>query len=158
MPLPLEEIVADYAAGAASHRDGTKLLASSSAIWARVQSPTSAQVGIVSLRDSARRQWAVDVRRDGRGRYLQFRPIGIDLERFRASADGHLPSEWLPIDDLGGSAFAIFSAAGGGEDGPDGELAFHVRRLLDRMVREAHHGGLVFDEDEDEEPEPSRNV
>jgi len=28
-------------------------------------------------------------------------------------------------------------------------LAVQVRRLLDRMVREAQHQGLVFDEDED---------
>lgn len=32
---------------------------------------------------------------------------------------------------------------------PSPSLALQVRRLLDRMVRDAQHGGLAFDEDED---------
>jgi hypothetical protein len=92
----------------------------------------------------------VDVRRDGRGRYLQFRPIGIDIERFRASADAHLPAEWLPIAPIEWTAFALLSAGVHGPEGhvEDEALAVQARRLLDRMVREAQHRGLAFDEDE----------
>jgi hypothetical protein len=150
MPLSLEEIVAAYQSGAESYPGGKKLAARSRALWDSAQAPGSAQVGTVSVRDSARRRWAVDVRRDARGRYLQLRPIGIDLERFRASADGYLPGAWLPIGQLEWTAFAIFAAGEHGGEGhaDDGELAAHVNRLLDRMVRDAQHQGLVFDEDE----------
>jgi hypothetical protein len=145
MPLSLEEIVAGYQAGATSHRNGKRLAHGARARW------DAAQAGTLLLRDSARRQWGVDVRRDGRGRYLQLRPIGIDIERFRASADGHRPAEWLPIAPLDWTAFALVAAAPHGPDGQeeDEELAAQVRRLLDRMVREAQHRGLAFDEDED---------
>jgi hypothetical protein len=90
-------------------------------------------------------------RKDRRGRYLQFRPVGIDIERFRASADGHLPQEWLAIEPLEWTAFALFAAAGRLASGTiaDEELKVLVARLLDRMVREAQHQGLAFDEDED---------
>ena len=81
----------------------------------------------------------------------QFRPLRIDIERFRASADGHLPQEWLPIAPLEWSAFALHAAAAKAAVGSvaDEELTAHVRHLLDRMVREAQHRGLAFDEDED---------
>jgi hypothetical protein len=110
----------------------------------------AAAPGSLTAKDSARRTWGVDVRRDGRGRYLQFRPIGIDAERFRASADGHLAAEWLPIEPEEWELFAR-AASPGGQAGPDGgaELSRRVRRLVDRMVREAQHRGLVFDDDED---------
>jgi len=151
MPLSLEEIVADYQAGATSHQNGKRLADGARARWDAVQAQAAGQLGTVLLRDSARRQWGVDVRRDGRGRYLQLRPIGIDIERFRASADGHLPQEWLPIAPLEGSAFALHAAAAraAGETVADEELITQVRQLLDRMVREAQHRGLAFDEDED---------
>ncbi|MFO0581661.1 MAG: hypothetical protein U0229_05280 [Anaeromyxobacter sp.] len=131
MPLSLEELVARHPFRAA------------------VASPSGA-LGTVDLEDSARRQWAVDVRRDPRGRYLQFRPIGVDLERFRASADGHRPDEWLGITPLEWTAFALVAGGPRGAEaaGDEAELAQHVRRLLDRMVRDAQHRGLVFDEDE----------
>lgn len=149
MPLSLEEIVAGYEAGATSHANGKPLAEGAAALWAGTTA--AGQVGTVLLRDSARRQWGVDVRRDQRGRYLQLRPIGIDIERFRASADGHRPSDWLPISPLEWTAFALLA---GGTHGPEGhveddELSIQVRRLLDRMVREAQHRGLAFDEDED---------
>jgi len=150
MPPSLEEIVAAYEAGAASHPGGKALPPGARARWDVAHAPGDRQIGTVLLRDSARRQWAVDVRRDARGRYLQLRPIGIDLERFRASADGHRPDEWLPVAPLEWTAFALLAA---GEHGPEGhddeELALQVRRLLDRLVREAQHRGLAFDEDED---------
>jgi len=151
MPLSLQEIVADYEAGATSHQHGKKLADGARALWEAAHAAADGQVGTVLLRDSARRQWGVDVRRDGRGRYLQLRPIGIDIERFRASADGYKPAEWLPIAPLDWTGFALLSAGTHGPGGhdEDEELVVQVRRLLDRMVREAQHQGLVFDEDED---------
>lgn len=132
MPLSLDELVARHPASAA-------LAAASGAI------------GTVDLQDSARRQWAVDVRRDPRGRYLQLRPIGADLERFRASADGHRPDEWLGITPVEWTAFALVAGGPRGTEaaGDHAELAQHVRRLVDRMVKDAQHRGLVFDEDEE---------
>lgn len=149
MPQSLEQVVAAYEAGATSHASGKPLAEGASALWAGTAA--AGQVGTMLLRDSARRQWGLDVRRDHRGRYLQLRPIGIDIERFRASADGHRPAEWLPIAPLEWTACALYA---GGAHGPEGhaedeELGREVRRLLDRMVRDAQHGGLVFDEDED---------
>jgi hypothetical protein len=151
MPLSLDEILAAYAEGAAEHRSRKALAAEPARLWQAVHDPRPKQIGSVQMRDSARRQWAVDVRRDHRGRYLQVRPIGVDIERFRASADGWRPDEWLPIPAQEWTAFALFAA--GAHDGSghreDGELALAVPRLLDRMVREAQHRGLAFDEDED---------
>jgi len=151
MPLSLDEILAAYAEGAAEHKSRKPLAADAGSLWKSVQDPTGGQVGSVRLRDSARRQWAVDVRRDHRGRYLQIRPIAVDIERFRASADGWSPEEWLPIAREEWTAFALFAA--GDHDGSghheDEELGLAVPRLLDRMVREAQHRGLAFDEDED---------
>ncbi len=149
MPLAIQEILAAYQRGDAHHANGKPLAAGAAALWAGTAA--SGQLGTVLLRDSARRQWGVDVRRDQRGRYLQLRPIGIDIERFRASADGHRPGEWLPIDPAEWTAFALHA---GGDHGPEGhaedeELDHQVRRLLDRMVRDAQHAGLAFDEDED---------
>lgn len=151
MPLTLEEIVGAYEAGASAHKNGKRLAEGGRALWEAAQAPADSELGTVTMRDSARRQWGVDVRRDRRGRYLQLRPIGIDIERFRASADGHRPSEWLPIPALHWTAFALFAHGSRGGEGhvEDDELAVQVRRLLDRMVRDAQHQGLVFDEDED---------
>jgi hypothetical protein len=151
MPLSLPEIVAAYQAGAETYPNHTPLPPDARALWAAAEGSGPGQVGSVTLRDSARRTWAVDVRRDQRGRYLQFRPVGIDIERFRASADGHLPGEWLPIEKLEWTAFALFAAGKQGGSGhvEDEELAVQVTRLLDRMVREGQHRGLAFDEDED---------
>jgi hypothetical protein len=151
MPLTLEEIVGAYEAGAATHRNGKPLAEGARALWAAAQAPGDRWLGTALLRDAARRQWGVDVRRDGRGRYLQLRPIGIDIERFRASADGYKPAEWLPVAPLHWTAFALFAGGAHGGEGhaEDEELFVQVRRLLDRMVRDAQHQGLVFDEDED---------
>lgn len=151
MPLALHEILAAYAEGATAHRSHKPLAADSGGLWRAVQAAGATQLGSVRLRDSARRQWAVDVRRDHRGRYLQIRPVAVDIERFRASADGWSPEEWLRIAPEEWMAFALFAA--GEHDGSghleDEELALAVPRLLDRMVREARHRGLAFDEDED---------
>ena len=150
MPLTIEQVVSAYEAGAGKHVNGKSLAGLPGAAWATVQDASVERIGSVTVRDSARRQWGVDVRRDGRGRYLQFRPVGIDMERFRASADGHLPEEWLPITPIEWTAFALFAA--GAHDGQghveDEELAVQVARAVDRMVREAQHRGVVFDEDE----------
>lgn len=151
MPLRLEQILEAYARGAALHQSQRPLAADAAGLWRAVLEPAGERVGSVQLRDSARRQWAVDVRRDGRGRYLQFRPIAVDIERFRASADGWNAEEWLPIAPEEWTAFALFAA--GQHDGAghreDEELALLVPRLLDRMVRQAQHRGLAFDDDED---------
>lgn len=149
MPLSPQEIVASYQTGAAQYANGKPLAPGAGALWAGAAG--NGQIGTVTLRDSARRQWSVDVRRDERGRYLQLRPMGIDIERFRASADGYRPDEWLPIADVEWAILALFA---GGAHGPEGhvedeELAVQARRILDRMVREAQHRGLAFDEDED---------
>jgi hypothetical protein len=151
MPVSLQAVIAAYEAGAEKHASGKPLLPGARAIWEAAHGAGPLEVGSCELRDSARRSWRVDVRRDRRGRYLQFRPVGIDIERFRASADGHLPQEWLPIAPLEWSAFALHAAAAKAAGGTvaDEELAPQVRQLLDRMVREAQHRGLAFDEDED---------
>lgn len=151
MPLRLDQILDAYARGAAEHESRQPLAADPAGLWRAVQEPAGERLGSVQLRDSARRQWAVDVRRDHRGRYLQFRPIAVDIERFRASADGWNAEEWLAISPQEWTAFALFAA--GRHDGAghreDRELGLAVPRLLDRMVREAQHRGLAFDEDED---------
>jgi hypothetical protein len=151
MPVSLEAVIAAYEAGAERHASEKPLVPDARAVWEAAHGTGPIEVGNCEMRDSARRNWRVDVRRDRRGRYLQFRPIGIDIERFRASADGHLPQEWLPIAPLEWSAFALHAAAAKAPGGTvaDEELIAHVRQLLDRMVREAQHRGLVFDEDED---------
>lgn len=152
MPLSLDEIAAAYRGGADHYPDGRPLAPDAAALWRAAGDPSLREVGSLRTRDSARREWSVDVRRDpARGRYLQFRPLGGDLERFRASADGHRPDEWLAISPAEWTAFALFAAgthAGEGQVG-DRELAFAIPKLADRMVRDAQHRGLVFDEDEE---------
>jgi hypothetical protein len=150
MPMSLEKTIAAYEEGLEFHASGKPLVPGARSIWDAAHDPGTSRIGSVTVKDSARRTWGVDVRRDGRGRYLQFRPITIDAERFRASADGHLPGEWLAIEPEEWTAFALLAAAERiASPAGDEELATHVRHLLDRMVREAQHAGLVFDEDED---------
>lgn len=62
--------------------------------------------------------------------------------------DAHPPVEAAATE---WTAFALLAAGehGGGGHVEDEELALQVARLLDRMVREAQHRGLAFDEDED---------
>lgn len=149
MPLSLQEIVADYRAGSEVHVNGKPLAPGAATLW--VGSDAAGRLGTVRVRDSARRLWSVDVRRDHRGRYLQLSPVSPALERFRASADGYLPDDWLPITPVEWTVFALFA---GGAHGPEGhaedeELALQVGRLLDRMVRDAQRAGLVFDDEED---------
>ncbi|HEY6099479.1 MAG TPA: hypothetical protein VIW03_08620 [Anaeromyxobacter sp.] len=151
MPLSLDEIAAAYRAGAERYPDGRPLARDAAALWRAASDPAVREVGSVRTRDSARREWTVDVRREpGRGRYLQFRPRGSDLERFRASADGHRPDEWLAIPPAEWTAFALFAAGAHGGEGQaeDRELDLAIPKLADRMVRDAQHRGLVFDEDE----------
>ena len=150
MPMTLKKTLESYAQGLEAHPSGKQLAPDARRIWETAHDTGTARIGSLTMKDSARRTWGVDVRRDARGRYLQFRPIGIDIERFRASAEGHLPSEWLPVDPDEWTAFALLTVAER-LAGPveDEELSTHVRHLLDRMVREAQHRGLAFDEDED---------
>jgi hypothetical protein len=152
MSLSLEDVAAAYRTGAERYPDGRPLAANAAALWRAASDPAVREVGSVRARDSARREWMVDVRRDpARGRYLQLRPMGGDLERFRASADGHRPDEWLAISAAEWTVLALFAAGTHGGEGhvEDRELAFAVPRLVDRMVRDAQHRGLVFDEDEE---------
>jgi hypothetical protein len=144
----LQEIIADHEAGTAAHGHGKPLVPEAAAL--RAGGATSGRPGTVRVRDSAKRVWSVDVRHDHRGRFLQVRPMTAELEGFRASADGYLPDDWLPITPAEWTAFALFA---GGAHGPedraeDEELALQVRRLLDRMVRGAQRAGLVLDEDQ----------
>jgi hypothetical protein len=151
MPVSLDEIAAAYRAGAERYPDGRPLAPDAAGLWSAASDPARREVGSVRTRDSAGREWIVDVRREpGRGRYLQFRPVGSDLERFRASADGHRPDEWLAIAPAEWVAFALFASGPHGGEGQSGdrELAFAVPKLVDRMVRDAQHRGLAFDEDE----------
>ncbi len=102
------------------------------------------------VRDSARREWIVEPRRDGRGRIVVFRPAHGDLEPFRASADGEPSATHLPISAADWELLARLAAAGEGhgEDAPDAAAAF---RLVDRLVREAQHRQLMGAADEDQE-------
>jgi hypothetical protein len=114
---------------------------------------TPPAVPAVELRDSARRSWRVEARRDGRrGRFLVLRPVHGDNEPFRAAADGWRPDAYLPIPAEDWELLARLAASGGGGPGTEA-LRDEAFRRVDRMVVEAQHRALLGaadDEDEDE--------
>jgi hypothetical protein len=107
----------------------------------------------VEVRDSARRAWRVEARRDARrGRFLVLRPAHGDNEPFRAAADGWRPDAYLPITAEDWDLLARLAASGGEPE--DAALRDEAFRRVDRMVVEAQHRGLMGaaeDEDEDDE-------
>jgi hypothetical protein len=109
-------------------------------------------LGTARIRDSARREWLVEPRRDrARGRYVVVSPAHGDLEPFRASADGYRPDSHLPLTPDQWTVLARLAAEHDGDAGRDGEaLRAEAFRLLDRMVRDAQHRQLLgAAEDED---------
>jgi hypothetical protein len=118
----------------------------------------SATPPAVEVRDSARRAWRVEARRDARrGRFLVLRPAHGDNEPFRAAADGFRPDAYLPIAPEDWDLLARLAARADGAGTPEDEALRHeALRRVDRMVVEAQHRGLMGaaeDEDEDEDAE-----
>jgi hypothetical protein len=153
MPYDPADIVARYEAGAAAHPNG-KPLGPEPRAALEATARGAGRLGAARLRDSARREWIVEARRDpGRGRTLVFRPAHGDNEPFRASADGHRPDAFLPVSATEWSVFALLAVGHDGDAGrPDEELATAAGRLADRIVREAQHRLLMgASEDEDED-------
>jgi hypothetical protein len=153
MPYDAAEIVARYAAGAATHPSGKPLAPDAPRGLAAVREGAG-RLGRARVPDSARREWIVEPWRDPvRGRFAVLRPAHGDLEPFRASADGHRPDAWLGIGESEWQALALLAAGHDGDGGrADEELATAAARLVDRMVREAQHRQLLgVDDDEDEE-------
>ena len=109
-------------------------------------------LGTARIRDSARREWLVEPRRDDeRGRYVVVSPAHGDLEPFRASADGYRPDTHLPVTPDEWTVLARLAACRDGEGDRDADaLRVAAFRLLDRMVRDAQHRLLLgAAEDED---------
>lgn len=149
-------ILEAYAAGAARHPNGAPLAPDAADAWRAVSAggPEAARLGSARLRDSARREWIVEPRRDpARGRLLVLSPAHGDLEPFRASADGYRPDSHLAITGVEWSIFGLLAAGHAGDAGrEDEELRTAAFRLLDRMVRDAQHRQLLgaAEDDEDE--------
>jgi hypothetical protein len=103
--------------------------------------------GIARLRDSARREWLVEPRRDPeRGRILVVSPAHGDLEPFRASADHFAPDRYLQIDDEQWSVFARLV-----ERPDDPQLQAAAFRAFDGMVRAAQHQSLLGAAEDDDD-------
>jgi hypothetical protein len=99
------------------------------------------------LRDSARREWLIDARRDPeRGRILVVSPAHGDLEPFRASADHFAPDRYLQIDDEQWTVFERFV-----ERSDDEQLRSAAFRRFDAMVRAAQHQSLLGAAEDDDE-------
>jgi hypothetical protein len=111
----------------------------------------AAQPPAVEVRDSARRSWRVEARRDARrGRFLVLRPAHGDNEPFRAAADGWRPDAYLSITAEDWDLLARLAARGGEPE--DTALRDEAFRRVDRMVVEAQHRGLMgAAQDEDDE-------
>lgn len=122
-------------------------------MWDAVTSGTG-RVGAAHVRDSARRTWLVEARRDARrGRFVVVRPVRGDNEPFRASADGYRPEAYLPISASDWTLLALLVCGRDGDEGTaDEELRHAAFVVVDRMVVEAQHRGLMgAAEDEDDE-------
>lgn len=147
IPAILDRYQAAAASGAAEApgQDG--------AVWRGVTN-AKGRVGAASVRDSARRTWLVEPRRDDRrGRFVVVRPVRGDNEPFRASADGFRPEAYLPISAADWTLLALLASGHDGDDGrADEELRHAAFGLVDRMVVEAQHRQLMgASEDEDDE-------
>lgn len=144
MPYEPAEIVSRYAAAAPAHPNGKALAPDAARAWASVQRGTG-RLGASPVRDSARREWLLEAWRDpARGRFVVLRPAHGDLEPFRASADGHRPDTHLAVAPAEWELLALLAAGHDGDGGrADEELATAAARLVDRMVRDAHHHQLL---------------
>jgi hypothetical protein len=155
MPYEPSEIVARYASGATSYANGQPLAPDAGEAWNAVDRAATAQLGSVLVRDSARREWLIEPRRDGtRGRFLVISPVHADHEPFRASADGYRIDTYLPVTGPDWTLLAILAAGRQGDAGrEDEELRTAAFRLVDRMVRHAQHQSLMgaADDEDDEE-------
>jgi hypothetical protein len=157
MPSTAEEIVERYAAAADAHATGSgaaPLTGDAAAAWAAADRGAG-RLGAARVRDSARRTWIVEARRDpGRGRLLVLSPAHGDNEPFRASADGYRPDTHLPLPAVDWTLLALLVAGceADGEGRADEELRAAAFRVVDRLVREAQHRQLMgAAEDEDDE-------
>lgn len=120
--------------------------------WARLETGRG-RLGAARVRDSARRTWIVEARREpGRGRLLVIAPAHGDLEPFRCSADGNRPDTHLAVSPEDWALLALLAAGHDGDDGLDDEpLRAEAFRTVDRLVRAAQHRLLMgAAEDEDE--------
>jgi hypothetical protein len=155
MPYEPSEIVARYASGAKTHPNGKPLAPDGGEAWDAVRQASTTRLGSAVVRDSARREWLVEPRRDGtRGRFLILSPLHADLEPFRASADGYRSDSYLPVSDPEWTLLAILAAGRQGDAGrEDYELKTAAFRLVDRMARSAQHRSLLgaAEDDDDEE-------
>lgn len=156
MPHEPQEILERHAAGAATYASGAPLAPDAAAAWATTEGGTG-RLGAARVRDSARRTWIVEARREpGRGRLLVVAPAHGDNEPFRASADGHRPDTHLPIAPADWTLLALLVAGcdADGEGRADEELRSAAFRIVDRLVLEAHHRlimGAADDDDEDDD-------
>ena len=146
-------IVERYAAAAAAAATGAPGAAEALA-WDRM-TRAAGRLGAAQVRDSARRTWLVEPRRDARrGRIVVVRPVRGDNEPFRASADGYRSEAYLPISDSDWAVLALLALERDGDEGADDEALRHAAfRLVDRMVIDAQHRllmGASEDEDDDD--------
>jgi len=143
VPLTIDEVAAAYEAGAECTRTeapGRR----SRALWGGGPGPCQGRNrhrAAQGLGPPPVGRWTSGA--TARGRYLQFRPIGIDIERFGASARRPCPASGSHRAAGVDRPFALFSA---GVHGPEG----HVRGRgagapgsppARRMVREAQPSG-----------------
>lgn len=110
------------------------------------------RLGAAEVRDSARRRWTVEARRDpARGRTLVLSPVRGDLEPFRCSADGHRPDTHLQVSATDWTLLALLVLGhDGGEGRADEALRQEAFRTVDRLVRDAQHRLLMGASEDDE--------
>jgi hypothetical protein len=153
MPYAPAEIVEAYASGIVRYPNGNPLAPDAAEAWQSVCHAGAGPLGSARVRDSARREWVVEPRRDPSGRrILVFSPAHGDLEPFRASADGHRPETHLAIGGDEWTLLALLATGRTGDAGrEDAELRAAAFRLVDGMVREAQHRLLMGAADEEDE-------
>jgi hypothetical protein len=153
MPYEPGAIVEAHQAGAARYPNGRPLAPDAAVAWAAVQRPSPAPLGAALVRDSARREWRVEARRDpARGRLLVFAPAHGDQEPFRASADGHRPDTHLAVTGVEWALLALLATGRAGDAGrDDAELRGAAFVVVDRLVRAAQHRLLMGAAEDDED-------
>ena len=153
MPYAPKEIAEAYASGVVRYPNGHPLAPDAAAAWQSVSRGGARSLGSARVRDSARREWVVEPRRDPSGRrILVVSPAHGDLEPFRASPDGHHPETHLAIHGDDWTLLALLATGRAGDDGrEDDELRTAAFRLVDGMVREAQHRLLMGAADEEDE-------